>query len=147
MIVVANGNILEAEENIIGHQVNCQGVMGAGLAKQLRSKDERIYKQYVHYCNTEKHLLGSTQFVNVAHDKYVANVFGQYGYGRDKQYTDYVALRNGLNRLKDFAKEKWLTVALPHGIGAGLAGGDWGIIYSIIDEVFSDYEVVLYKFK
>ena len=32
------GNLLEAQENIIVQQVNYQGVMGAGLAKQIKNK-------------------------------------------------------------------------------------------------------------
>lgn len=38
MIKTIEGNILDAEEDIICHQVNCKGVMGAGLAKQSKSK-------------------------------------------------------------------------------------------------------------
>lgn len=30
MIKIINGDILKANENIIGHQVNCMGVMGQG---------------------------------------------------------------------------------------------------------------------
>lgn len=149
MIKVVNGNILNAKENIIGHQVNCMGVMGAGLAKQLRNKSEIIYSNYKYWCQIKpkEELLGSVQFVRVAQNKYVANIFGQYGYGRDGQYTNYKALRSGLSELKDFAQQNDLTVALPYGIGCGLAGGEWDIVYRIIDEVFQDYGVTLYKFK
>jgi len=38
MIKIINGNILDAKETFICHQVNCQGVMGAGLAKAIRNK-------------------------------------------------------------------------------------------------------------
>lgn len=35
MITIKNGNILESTEDIICHQVNCQGYMGGGVARQL----------------------------------------------------------------------------------------------------------------
>jgi len=41
------GNILDAQHGIIGHQVNCRMVMGAGLAKQIRGKYPRVYTEYV----------------------------------------------------------------------------------------------------
>ena len=37
-IIYKTGNILDAQTDVIAHQVNCQGVMGAGLAKQIREK-------------------------------------------------------------------------------------------------------------
>ena len=32
MIKVVNGSLLDATEDILCHQVNCQGVMGSGVA-------------------------------------------------------------------------------------------------------------------
>lgn len=32
-MIITNGNLLNTNINIIAHQVNCQGVMGAGVAK------------------------------------------------------------------------------------------------------------------
>lgn len=46
MIKKVDGNILETSEDIICHQVNCKGVMGAGLAKQIKSKYLNVYKEY-----------------------------------------------------------------------------------------------------
>lgn len=36
MIKIIQGDLLEAKENIIAHQVNCKGVMGSGVAKQIK---------------------------------------------------------------------------------------------------------------
>ena len=38
MIKTVYGNILDATEDIICHQVNCQGVMGAGVAMDLPNR-------------------------------------------------------------------------------------------------------------
>jgi len=151
MIKIVNGNILNATEDIIGHQVNCKGVMGAGLAKQIRSKYPSVYIKYKKLCDDEKYknLLGATQFVDVQ-DKTIVNMFAQDGYGTSKIQTDYKALKLCLESIiysvtTDYCLLYNKSVALPFGLGCGLAGGDWKIVYGIIEDVFSDYEVTLYK--
>jgi O-acetyl-ADP-ribose deacetylase (regulator of RNase III) len=162
MIRIVEGDILQAKEDIIGHQVNCKGVMGAGLAAQIKKKYPNVYTSYINlikwakeeykrgYSKTDN-LLSSCQFVDTPDSKVIANIFGQYGYGRRSIQTDYEALRKGLWSIKEvvtypYTKLYNKTIALPYGIGCGLAGGDWKIVYNIIDEVFSDYDVTLYKF-
>ena len=40
------------------------------------------------------------------------------------------------------------TIAMPYLIGCGLAGGDWNIVYNIIEKTLGeDYEVYLYKYN
>ncbi|MET3289633.1 UNVERIFIED_CONTAM: O-acetyl-ADP-ribose deacetylase (regulator of RNase III) [Brevibacillus sp. OAP136] len=34
-VIIKKGDLLQASEPIIGHQVNCQGVMGSGIAKAI----------------------------------------------------------------------------------------------------------------
>lgn len=148
MIRIVTGDILNATEDMIGHQVNCQGVMGAWLAKQIKYKYPFAYSSYLHLCkNTEdkRDLLGRIKQVKEHDDKVIVHIFGQYSYGRGKIQTDYVALKRALKKLEIVARNYDESIALPYGIGCGLAGGDWDIVYKIIDEVFSGYEVTLYK--
>ncbi len=42
MVKIVKGNILNATEDIICQQVNCMGIMGAGLAKQINVMSEYI---------------------------------------------------------------------------------------------------------
>jgi len=150
MIKIIDGNILEAKENIIGHSCNCMGVMGSGLAKQIRNKYPKVFKDYQTYLTNIKfsiQALGKCQIVKAEENKYIANLFGQYKYGRDKQYTDYTALEEALFSLKVSAKDHNKSVAIPFNIGCGLAGGSWEVVYKIIEEVFSDYDVALYRYK
>ncbi|HFK1435062.1 TPA: macro domain-containing protein [Bacillus cereus] len=149
MIKVVEGDILQASEDVVGHQVNCQGVMGAGLAKQIRDKYPDVYNIYAKNCykTHPMNLMGDILVIQIE-GKYVANIFSQLNYGRKKgvRYTDYVALHTGLMHLREYAESRGLTVALPYNIGCGLAGGDWDKVYTIIDRAFKDYDVTLYKF-
>lgn len=147
MIKTVKGNVLN-HEGIIAHQVNCQGVMGAGLAKQIRATYPEAYRRYVEVCNSfeKKSLLGRTQVINVG-NKYVANVFGQYTYGRYGRHTDYEALTKAMDELMKKARKAKRSVGMPYGIGCGLAGGEWSVVYGIIEQAASKYkvEVTLYQ--
>ena len=150
MIKYVTGNLLEAEDDIIGHQVNCMNAFGAGLAGQIRSKYPNVYDEYTALCGMNKDnrstLLGHVQFVEVGDNKYVANLFSQLNYGRQKiLYTDYPSLKLALTELRDVADEHRLSVALPKFLGCGLAGGDWEIVSKIIEEAFDGYSVTVYE--
>lgn len=143
------GDIFDCEENIIVHQANCLGVMGSGIASQVKEKYPEVYKGYYHYCktNTAEDILGTSLICQVNDKRYIANVFGQLAFGGDKVYTDYEALRHSLIEVRDFAKEHKLSVAIPCKIGCGLAGGDWNIVLDMIKEIFSDTETSIYEFN
>ncbi|GFN32439.1 hypothetical protein PCURB6_26990 [Paenibacillus curdlanolyticus] len=148
VIKIVEGDLMNATENIIGHQVNCQSVMGSGVARAIRDTYEAAYVGYMNYCDGKEpyDLLGTCHLVDIGNGKFVAHLFGQLNYGRTKyRYTDYIALKEALYKLKVIAKRNNLSVALPYNIGCGLANGDWKVVSQIIEEVFEDYEVTLYS--
>lgn len=128
----------QPEKCIMVQQVNCQGVMGSGLAKAIRDKYPVVYEHYRAEYELGLLELGYTSYIEVEENKLVANICGQDRYGRDgKQYTNYEALRKGLEDVKMMAEALNLTVVLPTKIGCGLGGGDWeGVVLPMIDEVF-----------
>lgn len=139
-------NIFNSGCNIIGHQVNCMGIMGGGLARQVRFKYPSVYTEYKKLCDTKKsECLGGCQILNTPSGQIIANIFGENTISRNKCDTIYPSLKHALEILCDYAKEHNLSVALPYYLGCGLAGGDWATVYSIIDDVFSDYNVTLCK--
>lgn len=149
LIKIVEGDILNAKEDIIGHQVNCVGVMGAGLAKQIRNKYPKAYDEYLRLVkrhDDKNELLGIVQEVE-AQGRRIVNLFCQLNVGTHKQQTSYIAIDKALRRVAKRTKELSLSVALPYGIGCGLAGGDWNTVYEIIEDAFSDYEVTLYRLK
>lgn len=102
MIKIIEGNIVNAKTDFIIHQVNCQGVMGSGVAKALRDYDEGIYKHYRKFCEFCKfepeELLGTCDaYLLKDRGQIVLSLFAQNNYGYDgKQYTDLEAFRDGL---------------------------------------------------
>lgn len=147
-MIAVKGDVLKTPFQIIAHQVNCKGVMGAGLAKQIRSNYPNLYDAYKDYCN---HGACLGDFLGwVTSDKhYILNIFAQDGYGRDKRYTDYSAMynafANGINDYRDLyevGNEVQLTIAIPYMIGCGLAGGDWDEVQKILFAVEKNCNVV-----
>lgn len=163
-IHVVEGDIFTTHCNIICHQVNCQGVMGHGIAKQVKEKYRGVFDEYKRYCDAHADnraaMLGEALIVDMYHgaavldwlvnseSKFIANIFGQLTYGTGLR-TDYKALVSGLEVVARFAKEHNLSVAIPYKIGCGLAGGDWNKVSMFIEGVFagSDLEVLMYRYE
>jgi O-acetyl-ADP-ribose deacetylase (regulator of RNase III) len=158
MIQIVEGNLVDATENFICHQVNCQGKMNSGVAKTIRTKWPQVYSAFLVKYNedteTFTNTLGEIQVVPLYDDKtdttqrqHVVNMFCQFNYGYDgKRYTSYDAFWEALNWIKK-AVPKTESIAFPYGIGCGRGGANWHVIYSMIEEVLGDYRVTLYKYE
>lgn len=146
MIYYVVGDLLKQENvDIICHQTNCKGVMGAGIALQIRNTYPNVYQLYKQYCaKYGSGLLGKTLFVNCNDGKIVANLFGQDGYGRGFCQTDYAALEKAIASVEKIATKGKKSVGFPYKIGCDLAGGDWSIVKNIIKKYFEKSEVDCY---
>lgn len=147
MIKIFDGDLLESAANIICHQVNCQKAMNSGVAKQVRNKFPNVYKEYMKVASSK--MLGRIQIIRTDDCQYVCNLFAQDKYGHDgKQYTDIEALRKCLVKLRvmlDKSDFKDATIAMPYKIGCVRGGADWDTVYKMIDEIFKDYRVELWR--
>ena len=143
MISYLSMNVLHTSAELVAHQVNCKGVMGAGLARQIRAQFPDVYEAYRRACNSvvrSSDLLGKVQ---VKHG--IVNLFAQDGYGTDRQYTDYKALELCLSKLASYMTEHHLkTLALPYGMGCGLGGGNWNTVHEIIKRAFDNTDITVY---
>lgn len=157
MVKIEIGNILDTcnttgrykcynEYKYICQQVNCIGVMGGGLAAQIRKIYPDIYEEYRTYLNTfnnKKDALGKVYKFITNDNLVIFNIFGQYSFGTDKKYTDYDALANGFECIKKHlivANPNFNTLYIPYNIGCGLGGGDWNIVLNIIYNKFGGKE-------
>jgi len=145
-ITTIKGNILTVEHGIICHQVNCMGKMGAGLALKIRQKWPIVYQGYMYAYNNQQLILGETLLSEIVHGQlYVANLCGQFYYGRDKQYTDYPAVRACLLKVAEVSNNFKLPVYIPHGMGCRLAGGNWNEMLNIIEQTLQNATIMDYN--
>lgn len=131
---VVEMDLFDVTEGIIAHQVNCQGVMGSGVAAIVRKKYPRAYEEYVELCSRfgPQSLLGLVQPVRVASDLTILNVFGQASFGASTRNTSY-----------DATADAWAKIAARYGDGSGihipylmgcaLGGGNFDIYSAIVD--------------
>ena len=148
------GNILDyvGKVDVISHQVNDKGIMGGGLALQIKESYPNVFEAYKSYCENvpEDKLLGECAIVNFdSSSTLCANLFGQSLGGSGRQ-TNYEALYIALEFLQEFVSTVGLkSVAFPYGMGCGLGGGDWRIVRAMIESVFENtgIEVTIVKYN
>ena len=81
---------------------------------------------------------GGTIFSKIKNDLYIASCVGQFFYGRNGKYTNYIALKKCFQTVEQKSRELMLSVCLPYKIGCNLAGGDWKIVKELIKENISN---------
>ncbi len=129
--IMLGGDITELNSGIICHQVNCKGVMGAGLALQIKRRHPQVFDDYLAAYRAGHLQLGNVVMTKIRKHLYVASICGQDDYGRDprKVYTIYHELLKGLERVVKFAEDNQVhPVYVPFQMGCGLANGDWPLV-------------------
>jgi O-acetyl-ADP-ribose deacetylase (regulator of RNase III) len=152
MIKYVKGNLLDSDCDYICHQVNCQGVMGSGVARQIRERWPRVYESYRHFVEYHNRqgegLLGKILISNISNPTRVINMFSQDTYGYDgNRYTSYDAFANCLREI-DLHVASSCSIGFPKNIGCGLGGGNWAVISALIEEILGHtHDVYIYELE
>ena len=150
MIKHIKGDIFKSNADAILHQVNCQGVMGSGIAKQVKEKFPVVLEYYKSWCDNpslKPGLLGQIQIVYTDNTgrQAIINLFAQDKFGYNGCYTDYDALKKCLEKVnKQFAGKK---IAIPYLMSCNRGGGNWSVVYEIIKNTLTDCDVTLYEYN
>ena len=156
MLKTKTGDLLNAKEDIIAHQVNCNGGAG-GLAAAVFERwpyAANDYEQMIErFCpqgmDPEKSLgnrmnmLGIAQLTGSQKDGHIiCNLYGQLFHGADYRPD---ALAEALTQLALFARVHGYSVALPYKLSCGICGGDWKEVRQIIKSTMHGVECVIYR--
>lgn len=141
---------LKGEFDVITHGVNCFCQMKAGIAPQMAKAfgcDCFRMEMPAERGNINK--LGNIDYARVSQKLTVVNSYTQYRYGPnhkdgDKKPINYAALALCLEKINHTFKGK--RIGLPK-IGAGLAGGSWPVIKTIIQDSLVDCDVTVVIFN
>jgi O-acetyl-ADP-ribose deacetylase (regulator of RNase III) len=145
VIKYIRGNLLDTDASYILHGCNCQGVMGSGVALQIKEKFPEAYSYY-----KEKYRFGDLSLGDVHQiaccSPIIFNCMTQEYYGNNKKfiYANYEAIRKCLRLISKLIPFTHLKIAMPK-IGCGLANGDWNIVSKIVEEELGDFEVLVYE--
>lgn len=140
MIVERKGDILTTRAEALVNTVNCVGVMGKGLARQVREAFPEVDRAYREDClrgcyqpggvRAYKTMPGSFWIVNLA----------TKNHWRHPSRIEWI--RTGLKNLLDFIRQHQIkSVAIPP-IGCGNGGLDWAEVKPLILETFRGEEEV-----
>ena len=146
-IVYRQGDLLESTHTVLLHGCNAQGVMGSGVARQIRAKWPNVYEIYSLRHRVFGLTLGDIVPVATIDGKIIVNGITQDFYGRTgDRFVDYDAVAAVIDRVDAHVGSWGVTeVAMPR-IGAGLGGGDWQVIENIIMRHAKNFLPVVYDF-
>ena len=143
-----NGNLIELANNgefdIIVHGCNCFNIMGAGIALQIKNNFPSAYLVDQQTIKGLKKKLGSYSvgsysvgkpFMRSCKILRVINAYTQYQPGPN---VDYSAIQQVFEKLATVYHDK--KFGIPK-IGAGIAGGNWYEIESIIDTAMQSIDL------
>lgn len=123
----------------LGQGVNCQGAMGAGIAKMFRALDEDMYQDYRDLCSRSGLPLGGLHTWRMADGRWIYNLASQFNLGRDARYP---AIAASLTLALEHATEHGVTsIGLPR-IGCGIGGLDWVGVRQVIEDVAGRFDKV-----
>lgn len=132
---VKRGDVLLARKGIIVHGCNCEGVMGAGIARTIAERYPTVFDAYTNEYKTNGLKLGTIIPVQLGKQKWIVNAMTQSFTSSNGglRPASYDAIAECFERVEEFAET--LSIRLPvlfPAIGAGLGGGKWEIIKHII---------------
>ena len=134
-IIQMSGSLLESKAEVVAHVVNSSGVMKGRVANAIRQTYPEIFPIYQKICENNPWV--SCHLALTRDRRLVANLFGQGGRESDWK-INYRALESALETLVFAMTRRGLTtVAMPFGMGCGLAGGDWETVLGIMKKVFA----------
>jgi hypothetical protein len=144
-------NYKAGECDAIAHCANCQGVMGSGIALQIKNELPAAYDAYKNHESDHGGLeLSTISYAAIDHG-FIFNLHAQNLYGYDgSRYVNYESIYETLRKTKDIMLENRLTIlGVPYKMACDRAGGDWRIIEAMLTVVFenSGIEVLVVKYK
>ncbi len=138
------GNLIRqaTEFDIIVHGCNCFSTMGAGIAKQIKVIFPEAFNVDKNDPRTPQQKLGGISYTTNT-TPIIINAYTQFHF-KGKNNVDYDAIKSAFKEIKLLFTGKKFGIPL---IGAGLAGGDWKLISSIIEKemIGEDITVVIFE--
>ena len=127
------GSLFEAPVACIVNPVNCQGVMGKGLALEFKQRFPDVFRDYERMCQRNELKPGVLHTYQLSDGKWVVN-FPTKTFWRQPSKLQYV--QAGLPALVEFVMMNAVgSIAIP-ALGCGLGGLSWPSVKREIEVAF-----------
>lgn len=136
MIKYVKGNLLESEAECLVNTVNCEGVMGKGIAYQFKLKFPENNRDYIKACKSGALVIGKLHYWK--EDGKVIINFPTKDTWRKKSEIEFI--EKGLNELVLLIPKLGIkSIAIPP-LGCGNGGLQWGEVKKLILNKIEKYE-------
>ncbi|MCC6322728.1 MAG: macro domain-containing protein [Phycisphaerales bacterium] len=137
MIENAHGNLLQAGADALVNTVNCEGVMGKGIALQFKQAYPEMAKAYEKACARGEVAPGRMQVWPtgaLSGPKYIINFPTKREWYKKSRYED---IQSGLAALTEEVRRLGIaSIAVPP-LGCGNGGLSWARVRPMIEEAFA----------
>lgn len=141
-IFYCKGDIFLTQCQTIAHGCNCVGVMGAGIAKEIKKRFPDCYTEYWIRCHSNRFIPGD-YYLHKNSNPWILNMATQYS----TNGADLKLVKLSFQSIAMYYKEEGLTsIAMPK-IAAGLGGLTWDTVKSIIEEKLGDVEIPIFVYE
>jgi len=138
------------EVDFLMHCCNAKGVMGGGIAKQIKEAFPSTYQAYDAYCAAGRY--GEVLLGNIIIEDRVINAIAQFKLGTSRRQVHYGALASCIAQVGKSPElyhagstMRKIKVAVPYLMCCGLAGGDWTVVVEILQSLPNHIDVIIYK--
>ncbi|WP_017305239.1 macro domain-containing protein [Spirulina subsalsa] len=136
MITLTQGDILKADTEAIVNTVNCVGIMGRGIALQVKKAFPENFKAYAAACKVNQVQLGQMFVYDLNclyNPRFIINFPTKRHWKNKSQIAD---IKTGLiDLLRVVKKQQIRSIAIPP-LGCGLGGLNWDDVKPLIIEAF-----------
>jgi O-acetyl-ADP-ribose deacetylase (regulator of RNase III) len=156
---MTEGNLIDAlflkQCDAIAHCCNCKGVMGSGIALEIKNRIPSAYTAYKQYESLNRLKLGTVSSIVPAYqpagfqyDHQVYNMHAQADYGYGKRQVNYEALYHCLGQVKSIMDDRQQKIlGVPYKMACDRAGGDWRVVNAMLETLFEPERLLIVKYK
>lgn len=142
------GDLFASPHRVLVHGCNAQGVMGGGVAWHVRDQFPEAYDQYRQQYLDQGELALGTIIPVETNGRIIVNAVTQQHFGAPPaRYVSYDAVSVAMAAVDAWCRENgYAEFAMPR-IGAGLGGGDWQVIESVVECAVTHTQVWVYDLE
>ena len=149
MIYEIEGDILLSDSQIIAHGVAQNDGFSSGLALSLREQWPAMFKDFRHYCQSERPEAGGLWVWGSADGKKIINLLtqeGGYDHGSKPGKATLSYVSHALRALKtEIESEHFTSVALPR-LATGVGGLEWKDVSPLVEKHLGELKIPIYVY-
>lgn len=144
LIKYLTGEVITTKSDYIAFPANTEGIMGSGLALDIKNKYPNVWVEYKRKCkDIGTGLFGTYIPINVVDSNLIILAcFTQTSASHNSKTTNLNELKKIFKQLEKTTKEK-KTITIPYRYGCGVNNASWNEVHKILYDIFDKSDVIL----